>query len=198
MGTGQDITQLLQMWRAGEPSALERLAPLVHGQLYVIASSYMRRERTDHTLQPTALVSELYLRLLQQRQVQISDRAHFYAFAAKIMRNILRDHARRHLSERRGGGMAVHLPLAEDVAWVGSSAEEMLALDEVLEQLKTLDERKARVVELRCFLALTMEETAEVLETSLATAERDLKFARAWLFQALHAGQGGLGRGVPS
>ena len=186
MGPTQDITEVLQLWREGNAGALDQLSPLIYNQLHVIASSYLRRERTDHTLQPTALVGELYLRLLQARQVLWEDRSHFYAFTAHMMRNILRDYARKHRSKRRGGGIAIHLPFQEEMAWVGSSAEEMLALDEALTLLERLDARKARLVELRCFLALSMEETAQVLEVSLSTAQRDLKFARSWLYKTLH------------
>lgn len=186
MSHAHEITEMLQLWRAGEPGAMERLAPLVNEQLHAIASGYMRRERADHTLQPTALVSELYLKLLRQREVGWGDRDHFYAFAAHMMRNILKDHARAHLAGRRGGKDAVKMPLTEDVAWVGSSPENILQLDEALTRLGELDGRKARVIELRCFLALTMQETADVLNISLATAERDYKFSRGWLYQMLH------------
>ncbi len=186
MSSPHEITEILQLWKQGDAGALERLAPLVYEQLHAIASGYMRREREDHTLQPTALVSELYLRLMQQRQVTWADRVHFYTFAAQMMRNILKDHARAHLADRRGGKSAIRMPLAEDIAWVGSSPENILQLDEALGRLEQMDERKARVVEMRCFLALSMQETAEVLNISLATAERDLKFSRSWLHQALH------------
>ena len=181
-----EITLVLELWRNGDERALERLAPLVHEQLLKIARGYMRRERNDHTLQPTALVNELYLRLLRQRQVAWTDRVHFYTFAAQMMRNLLKDHARAHLAQRRGGSEAVKISLNEEMAWIGSSPENILQLDGALSRLEKLDARKARVVELRCFLALSMQETAEVLEISLATAERDLKFSRSWLHKEIY------------
>ena len=180
-----EVTQMLEQWRDGDPEVLERLMPLVYGQLHRIAKGYMRHERDDHTLQPTALVNEVYMRLLNQRKITWHDRGHFFTFAARMMRNILKDHARAHLAERRGGPGAIRLPLTDEVAWVGSSSAEILDLNRALDKLEQLDQRKAQLVELRFFLALTMEETAEVLSISLATAERDLKFSRSWLFHEL-------------
>jgi len=180
-----EVTRMLERWREGDPDVLESLVPLVYGQLHRIARGYMRRERDDHTLQPTALVNEVYMRLLNQRKITWNDRGHFFTFAARMMRNILKDHARAHLAERRGGPNAIRLPLSDEVAWVGSSSEEILDLNRALDRLEQLDERKAHLIELRFFLALTMEETAEVLSISLATAERDLKFSRSWLFHEL-------------
>lgn len=180
-----EVTQMLEKWREGDPEVLASLMPLVYGQLHRIAKGYMRREREDHTLQPTALVNEVYMRLLNQRKVTWHDRGHFFTFAARMMRNILKDHARAHLAERRGGPGAIRLPLTDEVAWVGTSSAEILDLNRALDKLEQLDQRKAHLVELRFFLALTMEETAEVLSISLATAERDLKFSRSWLFHEL-------------
>ena len=180
-----EVTQMLEKWRDGDPEVLERLMPLVYGQLHRIAKGYMRHERDDHTLQPTALVNEVYMRLLNQRKITWHDRGHFFTFAARMMRNILKDHARAHLAERRGGPGAIRLPLTDEVAWVGTSSAEILDLNRALDKLEQLDQRKAQLVELRFFLALTMEETAEVLSISLATAERDLKFSRSWLFHEL-------------
>ncbi len=180
-----EVTRLLEQWRQGDPEVLERLIPLVYAQLHRIAQGYMRRERDDHTLQPTALVNEVYMRLIHQRKITWHDRAHFYTFAARMMRNILKDHARAHLADRRGAG-AIRLPLSEEIAWVGTTSEDILDLNRALDRLEQLDQRKAHLVELRFFLALTMEETAEVLSISVATAERDLKFSRSWLFQELH------------
>ena len=180
-----EVTRMLERWREGDPDVLENLVPLVYQQLHRIARGYMRRERDDHTLQPTALVNEVYMRLLNQRKITWNDRGHFFTFAARMMRNILKDHARAHLAERRGGPNAIRLPLTDEVAWVGSSSEDILDLNRALDRLEKLDERKAHLVELRFFLALTMEETAEVLSISLATAERDLKFSRSWLFHEL-------------
>lgn len=180
-----EVTRMLERWREGDSDVLESLIPLVHGQLHRIARGYMRRERDDHTLQPTALVNEVYMRLINQRKITWNDRGHFFTFAARMMRNILKDHARAHLAERRGGPGAIRLPLSEELAWVGSSSVEILDLNRALDRLEQLDERKARLVELRFFLALTMEEVAEVLSISLATAERDLKFSRSWLYHEL-------------
>jgi RNA polymerase sigma factor (TIGR02999 family) len=180
-----DVTRLLERWREGDPEVLENLIPLVYSQLHRIAKGYMRHEREDHTLQPTALVNEVYMRLLNQRKITWHDRGHFFTFAARMMRNILKDHARAHLADRRGGPGAIRLPLTDEVAWVGSSSAEILDLNRALDRLEQLDQRKAHLVELRFFLALTMEETAEVLSISLATAERDLKFSRSWLFHEL-------------
>jgi RNA polymerase sigma factor (TIGR02999 family) len=180
-----EVTRLLERWREGDPNVLENLIPLVYEQLHRIAKRYMRHEREDHTLQPTALVNEVYMRLLNQRKITWHDRGHFYTFAARMMRNILKDHARAHLADRRGGSGAIRLPLSDELAWVGTSSVQILDLNRALDRLEQLDQRKAHVVELRFFLALTMEETAEVLSISLATAERDLKFSRSWLFHEL-------------
>jgi RNA polymerase sigma factor (TIGR02999 family) len=181
-----EVTVLLGRWRDGDPKVLGDLAPLVYEQLHSIAKGYMRHERSDHTLQPTALVSEVFLKLLNQRKVIWNDRVHFYVFAARIMRNILKDHARAHLADRRGGKDAIKLPLSDELAWVGTTPEAVLDLHRALERLEKIDARKAQIVELRFFLALNMEEAAEVLELSLATVERDLKFARSWLYRELN------------
>lgn len=185
--TNGEVTTLLQRWRDGDAEVLDRLAPLVYDQLHVIAQGYMRRERDDHTLQPTALVSEVFLRLLNQRKATWNDRVHFYIFAASIMRNILKDYARAHLADRRGGLGMVRLPLSDELAWVGSTPEAVLDLHRALDRLEKFDARKAHIVELRFFLALNMEEAAEVMSLSLATVERDLKFARSWLHRELHS-----------
>jgi len=184
--TNGEVTQMLQRWRAGEPEVLDDLIPIVYDQLHAIAAGYMRRERDDHTLQPTALVNEVYLRLFNQMKITWHDRVHFFVFAARMMRNILKDHARAHIADRRGGPGSIRLPLSEELAWVGSKPEEILDLNRALDRLEQMDARKAQLVELRFFLALTMEEAAEVLSISLATAERDLKFSRSWLYQELH------------
>ena len=182
-----EVTRLLERWRDGDPEVLDNLMPVVYSQLHRIAKGYMRREREDNTLQPTALVNEVYMRLLNQRKITWHDRGHFFTFAARMMRNILKDHARAHLADRRGGPGAIRLPLTDEVAWVGTSSAEILDLNRALDRLEQLDQRKAHLVELRFFLALTMEETAEVLSISLATAERDLKFSRSWLFHELNS-----------
>jgi RNA polymerase sigma factor (TIGR02999 family) len=182
----EEVTLLLQRWQKGDPEALGELIPLVYEQLHTIAQGYMRRERDDHTLQPTALVNEVYMRLLDQRKIAWNDRVHFFVFAARMMRNILKDHARAHLADRRGGG-ALHLPMSEELAWVGTSPVQLLDLNRALDKLEAIDPRKAQLVELRFFLALTMDEAADVLAISVATAERDLKFARSWLHRELNA-----------
>jgi RNA polymerase sigma-70 factor, ECF subfamily len=187
-GTGE-VTLLLQRWQKGDPEVLGALIPLVYQQLHAIAQGYMRRERGDHTLQPTALVNEVYMRLLNQRKVSWNDRVHFFVFAACIMRNILKDHARAYAADRRGGSM-MHLPMSDELAWVGTSPEQLLDLNRALDKFELLDARKAQLVELRFFLALTMDEAADVLGISLATAERDLKFARSWLHRELNPSTG--------
>ena len=184
--TDGEVTSLLKRWQAGDADVLERLAPAVYQQLHTIARSYMRRERDDHTLQATALVGELFLRLLNQHQVDWNDRVHFYVFAARVMRNILKDHARAHLADRRGGSDAIKVPLSDELAWVGSSPEAILDLHRALERLEKIDPRKTHIVELRFFLALSLEEAAEVMSVSRATVERDLKFARSWLHRELN------------
>jgi RNA polymerase sigma factor (TIGR02999 family) len=181
-----EVTLLLQRWRMGDAQVLDDLIPLVYDKLHAIAQGYMRRERVDHTLQPTALVNEVYMRLLNQRKITWNDRVHFYVFAAKMMRNILMDHARARLADRRGGKDAIRLPMSEEIAWVGSTPETLLDLNRALDRLEVLDSRKAQLMELRFYLALTMEEAADVMSISIATAERDLKFARSWLNRELH------------
>jgi len=180
-----EVTRLLESWRQGDPGAFDRLIPVVYDQLHRIALGLMRRERTDHTLQPTALLNELYIRLLHQRKLEWKDREHFFTFAARLMRNMLMDHARGRLAQRRGGGDRIELPLSDDLVWIGSSDEELLDLNRALDRLEELDPRKARIVELRFFLSLTIEEVCDVLGISHATAERELKFARGWLYREL-------------
>jgi RNA polymerase sigma factor (TIGR02999 family) len=180
-----NITVMLQRWREGDPAVLDALIPLVYDQLHTIALGYMRHERDDHTLQPTALVNEVYLRLLNQRKITWHDRVHFFVFSARMMRNILKDHARAHLADRRGGKDAIRIPLTAEVAWAGSTPGELLDLDRALDRLEQIDARKAHLVELRFYLALTLEEVAEIMSISLATVERELKFSRSWLHHQL-------------
>lgn len=181
-----EVTQLLQQWKSGDPGALERLLPMVYDQFHAIAAGYMKRERSNHTLQPTALVNEVYLRLWNQRTVTWGDQTHFFIFAARMMRNILRDHARARLADKRGGVGVFRLPLTEEAAWIGSTPEGLLDLNRALDHLEKVDARKARLVELHFFLGLTMEEAAGAMAISVATAERDLKFSRGWLYGELH------------
>jgi RNA polymerase sigma factor (TIGR02999 family) len=180
-----DVTVLLDRWRDGDAAALSQLMPLVYGQLRGIAGGYMRHERREHTLEPTALVNEVFLRLVNQRQISWNDRAHFYTFSARMMRNILKDHARSHRTAKRNGDGMAQLPLSEELGWVGISREQVMDLHRALDKLEAFDERKARLVELRFYLALTMPEAAEVLGISLATVERELRFTRSWLHQEL-------------
>lgn len=179
-----DVTRLLAAWSAGDPEAMEALAPLVYDELRKIAGAYMRRERSDHTLQPTAVVNEAFLRLAGQREVSFRSRAHFFGIAAQAMRRILVDHARARHAQKRGGP-ATLLPLDESVAAAGSRGIDLLALDEALSRLAALDGPQARVVELRFFAGLTVEETAAAMDLSPATVKRDWTSARAWLFREL-------------
>ena len=180
----REITRLLHRWEAGDREALASVISLVYGELHAIARGYLRRERPGHTLQATGLVNELYLRFAQVRGIHLIYRRHFYAFAARLMRAILTDYARRSRAVRRSGSGA-RVPLHEQMAWVDASSEEMLALGEALEQLEAMDERKVRVIELRFFLGCTIEETAELLNISTPTVDRDLAFAKTWLYRRL-------------
>jgi len=181
-----DITGLLRRWRDGDPRALDELTPLVYEELHRLAAPYMRRERSDHTLQPTALVHEAFLRLTGLRRADFQNRAHFYGAAAQVMRRILVDHARRHKADKRGRGDAM-LPLDEAMAVGIDLRLDLVHLDEALQQLAVVAERPARVVELRYFGGLSIEETAAVLEIAPATVKRHWAFARAWLHRALNA-----------
>ena len=180
-----DVTQLLLSWEAGDSVNLERLMPLVYSDLHRIAVGLMRRERCDHTLQPTALLNELYMRLLRQRKMSCEDRHHFFVFAARLMRNILTDHARARMTQCRGGGDRHDLPPSPFLTWIGTSDADLLDLNRALDRLETQDPRKARLLELRFYLSCTTEEACEILDISHATAERELRFARAWLFSTL-------------
>lgn len=174
------ITQVLFEWSEGDPDALERLTPLVYDELHRLARHYMSRERAGHTLQPSALVNEAYLRLIDQRDIKWNNRAHFFAIAARMMRRILVDHARHHLYAKRGAG-AVHVTLDHaGLASEGASAE-VTALDEALTRLECLDPQQARVVELRFFGGLTIKETAEAMKISVDMVKREWSTAKAWL-----------------
>ena len=176
----EGITQLLLRWSGGDSSAREELMPLVYGELRRLAAKFLRRERVNHSLQPTALVNEAYLRLIDQQKVEWQNRAQFFGLAARLMRNILVDHARSHQAAKRGGQQfSVSLSRADRVS--AGPEIDLIALHETLERLAEHDQQKARIVELRFFGGLTIEETAEVLAISHATVERDWKMARAWL-----------------
>jgi RNA polymerase sigma factor (TIGR02999 family) len=181
-----EITQLLLQWQRGSPKAFEELIPVVYPHLRRIAASYVRGATQPGGLQATALVHELYLRLVNQKKADWNDHAHFYAFSAKVMRMILIDHARGRLSQKRGGA-AQHVPLNEQIPWVELGNESMLDLNTALDELKDLDPSKVQLVELRYFLGCTVEETAKVMEVSIATVNRDLKFIRSWLFDRIEA-----------
>jgi len=185
------VTDTFLRWRSGDPTALDDLLPRVYDELRALADAYMRRERAGHTLQPTALVHEAFLRLLRLPPGSVQNRIHFFALAAQAMRRILADHARRHRAAKRGGGaVRVPLELAEGGAPATPAGDDVAAddLDAALEDLAKLDERQARVVELRFFGGLSIEETAEVLAVSIATVKRDWLVARAWLHRELRGG----------
>lgn len=180
-----EITQLLVRWKDGEPQAFEQLLPLVYPHLREVAAAYIRRERNPGVMQATALVHELYLRLLNQNRAALEDRAHFYTFSAKVMRLILIDHARGNRAQRRGGGVQ-HVPLSDDLAWVEIGSPEILQLGIALDELQAIDAYKVQLVELRYFLGCTAEETAAVMQISKATVDRDLKFIKTWLYRRIY------------
>ncbi|MGD0436076.1 MAG: ECF-type sigma factor [Bryobacteraceae bacterium] len=181
-----EITSLLQRWSGGDAGALDDLVEVAYRELHAIAEGYLRQGSRSQTLQATELVSELYLRLARQRTSQLSDRAHFYTFAAMLMRRILSDHGRRARAQKRPSADA-QIPLHPDLAWIDASGEEMLSLDQALAELEFQDPRKVRIIELRYFLGCTNEETAELLGVTRSTVDRDLQFARAWLYRRLHS-----------
>ena len=175
-----DVTLLLHAWSAGDRKALDDLFPIVYTEVRRLARSYLRRERPDHTLQATALVNEAYLRLVDQRDVRWQNRAHFFGIAAQIMRRVLVDHARMRQAGKRGSGDHP-VVLDEALELVAERAPDVMALDDALNTLAELDARQAKIVELRFFGGLSIEETAEVTELSPATVKREWAAARAWL-----------------
>lgn len=181
---GEEITRLLAASRDGNQDALNVLLPLVYGELRRIADGHLRRHAPGHTLQPTELIHEAWLRLAEAEQPQWESRLHFFAFTAAVMRNILVDHARARAADRRGGGVA---PLQLDEMLIGAPSRsiDVIALDEALNRLATVDERKARVLELRFFGGMSLEETAEALQLSVPSIVREIRFAQAWLRAAL-------------
>jgi len=181
---GGDVTQLLVNWSNGDQGAAEALMPLVYGELRRLAGSYLRRERADHTLQSTALVHEAFIRLVDQREVHWKSRAHFYGIAAQMIRRILVDHARNRQAGKRGSG-AIKLSLDDAHDLLIPQELNVLRLDDALNELAALDERQSRVVELRFFTGLSLEETAEVMKLSTATVKREWSSARAWLFREM-------------
>jgi RNA polymerase sigma factor (TIGR02999 family) len=182
----EGVTELLVLWRQGDAKAQERLMALVYDDLRRRAAAYLRRERGGHTLQPTALVHEAYLRLLEQDRVVWQNRAHFLAIAASMMRRVLVDHGRRQKARKRGGA-GTRVTLDEGFSPVAPRGLDLLALDEALVELAALDEQQARIVELRAFGGLSVEETAEAIGMSPATVKRHWAFALAWLQRRLRA-----------
>jgi RNA polymerase sigma factor (TIGR02999 family) len=185
MQSPDGITQLLLLWNDGDQTALEKLMPLVHSELRRLAGNYLRRERPGHTLQPTALVNEAYLRLVDQRKAKWQNRAQFYGIAAQLMRRVLVDHARQHKAAKRGGSDQKRLSITSAGALSDKPDLDLLALHEALEELATVDPQQSRVVELKFFGGLSIEEIAEVMNLGHATVERDWKMARAWLRRKL-------------
>jgi RNA polymerase sigma-70 factor, ECF subfamily len=178
-----EVTEFLLQWSKGDHSALEKLAPLVYRELHRLAAQYLSVERSDHTLQPTALVHETYLRLIGTAQPQWDGRGHFYAFAARMMRQVLVDYARRHGAAKRSGGAKVPLDQATLVS--PDRASDLLALDQALNDLSGIDPRKGRIIELRYFAGMGVDETAKAMNLSVATIRRELRMAEAWLHRAL-------------
>ncbi|MEK6282457.1 MAG: sigma-70 family RNA polymerase sigma factor [Acidobacteriota bacterium] len=178
----QEMTRLLAAWSEGDHSALDKLAPLVYAELHHMARRHMRRERPDHTLQTTALVNEAYLRLIDQRDVHWRNRAHFFAIAAQMMRRILIDHARKRASAKGGGAK---FSLEETAVLSDERAAELIALDEALDSLAEIDERKSKIVEMRFFGGLGVEEIANVLGVSPDTITREWGRAKAWLHREI-------------
>ena len=176
-----DVTQLLIQLSAGDRSVVDELLPRIYTELRRLAGSYFKRERVDHTLQPTALVHEAYLRLVDQTRVEWQNRAHFMGVAANVMRRILVDHARTHNAEKRGGEVN-RVPLDDALVAAQERSAEVVAIDAALQALAKVDPTKSRIVELRYFGGLSIEETAAVLNTSVATANRQWRMARAWLY----------------
>ncbi len=181
-----EITRLLKDWSGGDSTALDRLIPLVYDQLHRMAHQHMRRERAGHLLQTSALMNEAYLRIVNQPDLKIENRNHFFGIAARLMRQILVDEARRRNSAKRGGD-AIQVSLSEATDLAGEQATDVLALDDALRILEGIDGRQSKIVELRFFGGLSIEETAEVLKVSPGTVMRDWTFARAWLGNELRA-----------
>lgn len=182
--SAQEVTELLLAWREGDESALENLISVVYAELHKQAKRYLRGERQDHTLQTTALVNEVYLRLIDSSKVRWQNRAHFFAVAAQLMRRILVDFARSRKYQKRGGG-AHQVSLEQAMVIASDRSEDLVALDDALQSLAAIDERKSKVVEMRFFGGLSVEETAEVLQVSPDTVMRDWRLAKVWLLKEL-------------
>lgn len=185
MSSAKSVTQLLADWGSGDKAALEELMPLVYQELHRLAAYYLRRERQEHTLQATALINEAYMKIIDQRSVNWQNRAHFFGVAAQLMRRILVDHARSHLYAKRGGG-AQKLTLDEALALPQQERDlDLVALDDALCKLEEIDPKQSKIIELRFFGGLTIEETAEVLGISPATVKREWAWAKTWLYNEI-------------
>jgi RNA polymerase sigma-70 factor (ECF subfamily) len=184
----KNLTRLLLDWKNGNKAALDELTPVVYQELRRLANSYLRKERPDHTLQPTALIHEAYMRLIDQNTPDFQSRAHFFGVAAQLMRQILVDHARAHRAAKRGHGQKVELN--EALAYSSEKSEDLVALDDALKELEKFDERKCRVIELRFFGGLSIEEIGQALGISVATVGRELRMAQAWLYRAMSSAGG--------
>ncbi|OLE54525.1 MAG: RNA polymerase subunit sigma-70 [Acidobacteria bacterium 13_1_20CM_3_53_8] len=184
VASSNEVTQLLEEWSSGKREALDKLTPLVYEELRRLAHRYMNREQPGNTLQTTALVNEAYLRLVKRKNVRWQNRAHFFAVAAQVMRHILIDHAREHHYAKRGGD-ARKISLDQVTLMSPERAKELIALDEALEALARIDPRKSRIVELRYFGGMTIEEVAEVLKIAPVTVQREWRAAKAWLYKAV-------------
>ena len=185
----EDVTILLSRMHDGDQEAASKLMPVVYGELRRLAGAYMRRERPEHTLQATALVHEAYIKLVNQRSVDWQSRSHFFGVAAQLMRRILIDHARAHLREKRGGTSPV-VPLDEALVFAPGQSAQLVRLNDALERLEKLDARQSKIVELRFFGGLSVEETAEFLKISPKTVKRDWSVAKAWLLGELRQDDG--------
>jgi len=184
MSQDGEVTLLLRQWSDGQPDAMDRLFNVVYPELRQIAGALFRGEPPENLLQPTSVVNELCLKLIQQRSMRFEDREHFYSFSARLMRRVLVDQARNRKRQKRDGGFSV--PLDESLVWIGAASVELVDLDRVLEELSALDARKCRIVELRFFLGFSAEETADLLNISKATVDRELKFVRGWMHERLN------------
>ena len=195
MSTASEVTELLRAWANGDQRALDQLAPLVYAELRQLAASHLRREREGHTLQPTALVHEAYLRLVDQQNSSWQDRSHFYGVAGRLMRQILVDYARRRLTGKRAHRQ---VSLDETVSFARERSADLIVLDDALKTLEKLDARKCKAVELRYFAGLSMEETARALDVSSVTVRRDLRMAETWLYHEMRSvtvDPGAMGKG---
>jgi RNA polymerase sigma factor (TIGR02999 family) len=185
-----EVTRLLKQFQGGESAAADQLIELVYPELRRMAGGMLRGESPGRTLQPTALVNEAYMKLVDQRAVDWQGRTHFFSLSARLMRRILIDHARERLAQKRGGADQIRVTLGDDASVAAASAEDLIAVSEALDKLQALDERQAKLVELRFFGGLKLEEAAEAMGVSLSTAKRDWNFAKAWLRRHLTLADG--------